>query len=86
MEKEEIKIIISLVINLFYLLLELLLDYNLLTPFREILTLHIPYIILFYAAAFSILGVTFDKNRNMGFVVLATIGILIGCFIYMYLG
>jgi len=85
-EKEEKKIIISLVIILFYLFLELLFDYILLIPFREILTLHILYIIVFYAAEFSLIGVTFDKNKKMGFVVLVTFGILIGCLIYMYIG
>ena len=85
-EKEEIKIIISLVIILFYLFFELILDYILLIPFRDILELHIPYIIVFYAAVFSMIGVTFEKNRKMGFVVLITFGILIGGLIYMYLG
>ena len=85
-EKEEKKIIISLVIILFYLFLEILLDYILIIPFREILALHIPYIIVFYAADFSMIGVTFDKNKKMGFVVLVTFGILIGCLIYMYMG
>lgn len=85
-EKEAKKIIISVVIILFYLFLEVLLDYILMIPFREILALHIPYIIVFYTAAFSMIGVTFDKSKKMGFVVLATFGILIGCLIYMYLG
>jgi len=66
--------------------LELLLDYILIIPFREILALHIPYIIVFYAADFSMIGVTFDKNKKMGFAVLVTFGILIGCLIYMYMG
>ena len=85
-EKEEKKIIISLVIILFYFFLEILLDYILIIPFRDILALHIPYIIVFYAAEFSMIGVTFDKNKKMGFAVLATFGILIGCLIYMYMG
>jgi len=55
-------------------------------PFREILALHIAYIIVFYAADFSMIGVTFDKNKKMGFVVLATFGILIGCLIYRFMG
>jgi len=84
-EKEEKKILISLVIIIFYLFLELLLDYILMIPFREILALHILYIIIFYAADFSIIGVTFEKNKKMGFVVLLTFGILIGCLIYMYM-
>ena len=85
-EKEEKKIIISLAIILFYFFLELLLDYILIIPFREILALHIPYIIVFYAADFSMIGVTFDKNKKMGFVVLVVFFILLGCLIYMYMG
>lgn len=85
-EKEQKKIIIPIAIILFYLFLELLLDYILLIPFREILGLHIPYIIVFYAAEFCIIGVVFDRNKKMGIVVLITFGILIGCLIFMYLG
>jgi len=70
---------------LFYLFLELLLDYILKIPFREILAIHIPYIIIFYAAMFSMLGVSFDKNRKMGFVVTSTFLILIGCLIFYLL-
>jgi len=84
-EKEKKRTIISHVIILFYLSLELLLDYILKIPFREILAIHIPYIILFYAAMFSMIGVSFDKNRKMGFVVTITFLILIGCLIYYLL-
>ena len=80
------KIIISLIIILSYLLLEVLLDYILKIPFREILAIHIPYIFVFYAAAFSMIGVSFDINKKMGFVVLLTFWVLIGCLVYMYLG
>ena len=85
-EKEEKKIIISLGLILFYFFVEILLDYILVIPFRDILALHIPYIIIFYAAAFSMMGVTFDKNKKMGFVVLVTLFILMGCLIYLYMG
>ncbi|NVM46428.1 MAG: hypothetical protein HWN79_16075 [Candidatus Lokiarchaeota archaeon] len=85
-EKEEKKIIISLVIILFYFFLEILLDYILVIPFRDILALHIPYIVVFYAADMSMIGVTFDKNKKMGFVVLITFFILLGCLIYRYAG
>lgn len=83
-EKEEKKVIISLVVILLYFFLEILLDYILIVPFREILALHILYIIVFYVADFSMIGVTFDKNKKMGFVVLVTFFILLGCLIYMY--
>jgi hypothetical protein len=85
-EKAEKKIIISLVIILLYLVLEIVLDYILKIQFRDILTLHIFYIIVFYAAAFSMIGVSFNINRKMGFIVFTTFLILIGCLIYVYLG
>jgi len=85
-EKEEKKIILSLVVILFYFFLEILLDYILVIPFRDILALHIPYIIVFYAADFSMIGVTFDKTKKMGFVVLVTFFILLGCLIYRFVG
>ena len=84
-EKTEKKTIISHVLILFYLLLELLLDYILRVPFREILAIHIPYIIVFYAALFSMIAVSFEKNKKMGFAVIATFLILIGCLTYYLL-
>jgi len=84
-EKAEKRTIISHVFILFYLFLELLLDYILKIPFREMLTIHVPYIIVFYAAMFSMIGVSFNKNRKMGFVVTITFLILIGCLIYYLL-
>ena len=84
-EKAEKRTILSHVFILFYLFLELLLDYILKIPFREILAIHVPYIIVFYAAMFSMIGVSFDRNRKMGFVVTTTFLILIGCLIYYLL-
>ena len=84
-EKAEKRTIISHVFILFYLFLELLLDYILKIPFREILAIHVPYIIVFYAAMFSMIGVSFDKNRKMGFVVTITFLTLVGCLIYYLL-
>jgi hypothetical protein len=84
-EKAEKRTIVSHVFILSYLFLELLLDYILKIPFREILAIHVPYIVVFYAALFSMIGVSFDKNRKMGFVVAITFLILIGCLIYYLL-
>ncbi len=83
---DERRVIISNAVIILYLLLELLFDKILLIPFREILWLHILYIIVFYAAEFSIIGVSFNKNRKMGYVVLFTFMILLGSLIYLYLG
>lgn len=80
--KAKKKIIISHIFILFYLLLEVLLDYILKIPFREILAIHIPYIIVFYAAAFSMIGVSRTISKKMSWLVIATFLILIGCLIY----
>jgi len=80
--KAKKKIIISHIFILFYLLLEVLLDYILKIPFREIFAIHIPYIIVFYAAAFSMIGVSRTISKKMGWLVMATFLILIGCLIY----
>jgi len=41
---------------------------------------------VFYAAEFSMIGVSFNKDRKMGSVVLSTFVVLIGCLLYLYLG
>ena len=79
------KIIISHIFILLYLFLELLLDFILMIPFRDIVLLHIPYIIVFYTAEFSMIGVSFDRNRKLGFVVLVTFFILLGCLVFLYI-
>jgi len=84
-EKAKKRTIISHVFILFYLFLELFLDYILKIQFREILSIHVPYIIVFYAALFSMIAVSFEKNQKMGSVVIVTFLILIGCLIYYLL-
>jgi hypothetical protein len=83
-DNEEKRIIFFNALIILYLLIELLLDYILLVPFREMLPIHILYILVFYAAEFSIIGVSFKLNRRMGFVVLFTFFTLIGCLIFSY--
>ena len=85
-DKDERSVIISNAIIIVYLFLELLLDIILVIPFREILWLHVLYVLVFYAAEFSIIGVSFNLDRKMGFVVLFTFMILLGCLIYLYMG
>ena len=84
--RDERKVIISNAVIIVYLVVELLLDIILVIPFRDILWLHILYILVFYAAEFSMIGVSFNKDRKMGFVVLSTFVVLIGCLAYLYLG
>lgn len=80
------KIIISHILILFYLFTEVLLDYIYKIPFREILAIHIPYIIVFYAATFSMIGVSRIISRKAGLLVSSTFIILIGCLIYNLFG
>ena len=82
----EKNIIIPNAVILLYLLLELSLDYILKIPFREILAIHVPYIMFFYAAEFSMIGISFNINRKAGFLVVLTFFALIGCLIYLYMG
>jgi len=80
-EKAKKRTVVSHVFILFYIFLELLLDYILKIPFREILAIHVLYIIVFYAALFSMISVSFEKNKKMGSVVIVTFLILMGCLI-----
>jgi len=77
-EKATKKTIISNGIILFYLFLELLLDYILRIPFREILEIHV-------AALFSMMSVSFEKNKKMGYVVVITFLILVVSLVYYLL-
>jgi len=81
-EKAIKKTVISNALILFYLFLELLLDYVFKIPFREMLALHVFYIIVFYVALFSMMAVSFERNRKMGYVVIATFLMLMGCLTY----
>lgn len=80
------KVIVSNIIVLLYLVLELLLDYVLRIPFREILAIHVLYIVVFYAAEFSLMSVSFRISRKAGYAVAATFCVLLGCLAYLYLG
>jgi hypothetical protein len=85
-KKPEKVVMISLGLILFYLLLELVWDYVLRIPFREILWLHVIYIIVLYIASFNMIGVSFRINRTIGFVVTITFWVMLGCLIYLYFG
>jgi hypothetical protein len=84
-EKAKKRTIISNGVIIIYLFLELLLDYVLKIPFREILAIHVPYIIVFYASLFSMLAVTFEKDKKMGYILVGTFLILMACLVYYLL-
>jgi hypothetical protein len=72
-------------IILIYLLLELLLDYVLRIHIKEILAINLPFVIVFFAALFSMIYVSYERNKKMGNVVIITNWILLGCFTYYLL-
>ena len=84
-EKAKKRTIISNGIIIAYLSLELLLDYVLRIPFREIVAIHVTYIVVFYAALFSMIAVSFEKNKKMGYSVIVTFLILMACLVYYLL-
>ena len=84
-EKPEKVVIVSLGLILFYLFLELIWDHILRIPFRDILVLHIVYIIFLYVASFNMIGMSFRINKKIGWLVTITFWISLGCLIYLYL-
>ena len=84
-EKAKKRTIIFNGIILIYLLLELLLDYVLRIHIKEILAINLPFVIVFFAALFSMIYVSYERNKKMGNVVIITNWILLGCFTYYLL-
>ena len=70
-------------IILIYLLLELLLDYVLRIHIKEILAINIPFVMVFFAALFSMIYVSYERNKKLGNVVVITNWILLGCLTYL---
>jgi hypothetical protein len=83
--KAKKRTIISNGIIIAYLFLELVLDYVFRIPFREVLAIHVPYIVVFYAALFSMIAVSFEKNKKMGYSVIVTFLILMTCLAFYLL-
>jgi hypothetical protein len=71
---------------LFYMLVELLLDYVFKVEFRKNKITHIPYIILEYIALLGLIGISFAIDRTWGYIVSISFWILLGCLIYLYWG
>ena len=70
----------------FYMLVELLLDYVIHFDFRERWITHVPYILLEYAALFSLIAIAIDVNETLGWVVSACFWISMASLIYLYAG
>jgi len=71
---------------LFYMVVELLLDYILKFDFRSRKITHIPYIILEYIALFGLIGISFDIHPTWGTIVSISFWVLLGCLVYLYRG
>lgn len=82
-EKAKKRTIIFNGIILLYLLLELLLDYVLRIHIKEILAINIPFVMVFFAALFSMIYVSYERNKKLGNVVVITNWILLGCLTYL---
>jgi len=69
-----------------YLFVELLLDFILKIDFRSMLVPHIFYIVLFYIALFSFIGISFTIHETWGYIVSALFWILLASLIYSLRG
>jgi hypothetical protein len=84
-EKAKKRTIIFNGIILIYLLLELILDYVLRIHIKEILAINLLFTIVFFAALFSMIYVSYESNKKMGNLVIITNWILLGCLTYYLL-
>jgi hypothetical protein len=80
----DMKTLVSFGFVFLYMFVELLLDFILRIEFREKLVLHVPYILLEYAALFSLIGISFGIDRAWGYVVSICFWILMTSLIYLY--
>jgi hypothetical protein len=82
----DVWIIVCLGAVLVYMAVEWLLDYVLKVPFRDKLSLHVPYIILEYIALFALIGVAFSIDEVWGWALSVAFWIVMGSLIYLYAG
>ena len=69
-----------------YMGVELLLDYIIKYDFRARWVTHIPYIVLEYAALFSLIAIAIDIHATLGWIVSAAFWILMGSLVYLFAG
>lgn len=79
---QELIRIVYLVIIFAYLVLELLLDFIFKIEFRDNTCIHVPYIILEYAACFSFIFNTIKINEILGWVVSICFWVMLATLIY----
>lgn len=72
---------VGFTVILFYLIVELLLDFIYKVDFRGNPALHIPYILLFYGVEFSLIAIAFSINTASGYLVSFSFWTLLLCLI-----
>jgi hypothetical protein len=81
-----VRILLYMAFILIYLVVEIVLDFILKIEFRKKPVLHIPYIVLFYAASFGFVGISFSIDATWGYVVATTFWGVLGSLVYFLLG
>jgi hypothetical protein len=81
-----LRTILYLIAILLYISLELVLDFILKIEFRKKPAIHIPYIVVFYGACFSFIGLSFSLDSTWGYVVSVSFWILLASLIYLMRG
>jgi hypothetical protein len=83
-ENRETWIFVSFGFVFLYMLVELLLDYVFKIDFRSKPITHVPYIVLEYAALFSLIGIAFEIGQIWGAIVSICFWILMGSLVFLY--
>ena len=81
-----LRTMLYLAVILLYIGLEFALDFILKIEFRKKPAIHIPYIIVFYAACFGFIAVSFSLDSTWGYVVSVSFWILLASLIYLLRG
>ena len=77
---------VCLGLALLYQLVEWLLDIRLKYPFRDRWSTHIPYILLEYAALFSLIRLAFEIGETSGWLVVAGFWLVMAGVVGLYVG
>lgn len=81
---QELWVIALLLLILFYLLLELLLDFVFHVEFRRRTVTHVPYIVIYYATSFSFVGIAFHLDEMLGWLVTISFWTALAGLVYSY--
>lgn len=79
-----LEVLAALGVVFLYLMAELLLDFILKFDFRSKPIWHVAYILLFYAATFSLIGIAFAISEPAGYLVTITFWAVLGALVYLY--